>query len=94
MPAPSLKVVNTSKEVQVLQVMQVQVQEHMYTHVYTWIHVQVQVHVQEITVCSVSQASNVRPLIESGLCAQCVSTVQCVGKLPTRVATVFLDPDT
>ena len=42
MPAPLLKVVDTSKAVQV---MQVQVQEH--------IHVQVQVHVQEITVRSV-----------------------------------------
>ena len=40
MPAPSLKVVNTSKVVQVIQLIQVQVQEH----------VQVQVHVQEITV--------------------------------------------
>ena len=55
----------------------------------------IHVQVQEITVRSVSQPSNVRPLIESGLCAQCVDTVQCVGKLPTRVATgVFLDPDT
>ena len=49
---------NTSKAVQVIQLIQVQVQE--------LIHVQVEVHVQEITVRGVSQASDIRPLIENG----------------------------